>query len=187
MLLDLYIYPHPVLAKKAEPVTAFDDELKTLIENMAETMYEGAGVGIAAPQVGLSKRMFLVDTSTAEEPSNLRAYINPVIIKKDKPVVWNEGCLSLPGLYRDVNSFAHVIVEAQDADGNTFREEAHELRAVAILHEYSHLEGSVFIDRLAPLKRRMANKFWAKHVYREAEKLYGESRLHCVFSDSDSQ
>ncbi len=184
MILDLYIYPHPVLSRKAEPVTEFNDELKTLIENMAETMYEGAGVGLAAPQVGLSKRLFVVDTSTAEEPSNLKAYINPKIIQKDDPLVWNEGCLSLPGLYRDVKSFGHVIIEAQDAEGNTFREEAHELRAVAILHEYSHLEGSVFIDRLAPIKKRMANKFWTKHVYRETEKLYGDTKLHCVFAES---
>lgn len=187
MLLDLYIYPHPVLAKKAEPVTEFNDELKKLVEDMAETMYEGAGVGIAAPQVGLSKRLFLVDTSTSEEPSNLRAYINPTIILKDDPVVWNEGCLSLPGLYRDVKSFAHVIIEAQDVEGNTFREEATELRAVAILHEYSHLEGSVFVDRLAPIKKRMAHKFWAKHMYREAEKVYKKTKLHCVFSEPISE
>ena len=183
MLLDLYIYPHPILLKVAEPVTEFNDELKTLIENMAETMYEGLGVGLAAPQIGLSKRIFIVDTSTQEEPSTLKAYINPKIILKDDPVVWNEGCLSLPGLYRDVKTFAHVIVEAQDVNGNTFREEAEELRAVAILHEYSHLDGSVFIDRLAPIKRNLVKKHWAKNSLKSAEKTYKDTKLHCIFNE----
>lgn len=181
MLLDLYIYPHPVLSKVAEPVTEFDEALEKLVEDMADTMYEGNGVGIAAPQVGISKRIFVVDTSTAEEPSNRRAYINPKIILKDDPVVWNEGCLSLPGLYRDVKTFAHVIIEAQDVHGNTFREEATELRAVALLHEYGHLDGSVFIDRLSALKKNMAKKFWAKYSHREAEKLYKDTHLNWVY------
>ena len=181
MILDLYIYPHPILSQKAEPVTVFDDELKKLIRDMAETMYEGNGVGIAAPQVGLSKRLFLVDTSAPGEASTLKAYINPVIIQKDEPCVWNEGCLSLPGLYRDVKTFGHVIIEARDEDGNTFREEAKELRAVALLHEYAHLEGSVFIERLAPIKQKLTRKFWSKNLHKEAEKLYGDTKLHCVF------
>lgn len=181
MILDLYIYPHPILTQKAEPVTEFDEKLKKLIEDMADTMYEGQGVGLAAPQVGISKRIFIVDTSTPEEPSSLRAYINPRIILKDDPVVWNEGCLSLPGLYKDVNTFAHVIIEAQDIHGETFREEAHELRAVALLHENSHLDGSVFIERLSPVKRNLTRKFWNKNAHKMADKVYGESKLKCVF------
>ena len=135
MILDLYIYPHPVLLQVAEPVETFDDDLKKLVDDMADTMYEGNGVGLAAPQIGLSKRLFVVDTSAPEEPSTLKAYVNPKIIVKDQPIVWNEGCLSLPGLYRDVQTYGHVIVEAQDVEGNWFREEAKELRAVALLHE----------------------------------------------------
>lgn len=181
MLLDLYIYPHPILARVAEPIETFDDELKKLIADMRETMVAGFGVGLAAPQVGISKRLFIVDTSHPEEPSTFRVYINPQIILKDDPLVWNEGCLSLPGLYRDVNSYGHVIVEAQDENGETFREEAHELRAVAILHEYSHLEGSVFIDRLAPLKRSMTKKFWAKKAAQLTEKTYADTELNCIF------
>jgi len=183
MILDLYIYPHPILSQVAEPVTEFDDALAKLADDMAETMYEGLGVGLAAPQVGVSKRMFIVDTSRPEEPSSRRVYINPKIILKDTPCVWNEGCLSLPGLFRDVKTFAHVVVEAQDLHGETFREEARELRAVAILHEYSHLDGSVFIDRLAPLKKSLVRKFWGKHSHREAEKVYGKTKLHWVFSE----
>ena len=183
MILDIYIYPHPVLSQIAAPVTEFDASLEKLVADMAETMYAGNGVGIAAPQVGLSKRLFLVDASAPEEPAELRAYVNPKIILKDTPLVWNEGCLSLPGLYRNVRTFGHVIVEAQDVHGNVFREEAHELRAVAILHEYSHLEGSVFIDRLPPLKKSLAKKFWAKHAHRETEKLYTEMNLHWVYGD----
>ena len=183
MVLDIYIYPHPVLAQVAEPVTEFDESLEKLVKDMAETMYAGNGVGIAAPQVGLSKRLFLVDASAPDDKPELRAYINPTIILKDSPVVWNEGCLSLPGLYRDVRTFGHVIVEAQDIHGQTFREEARDLRAVAILHEYSHLEGHVFIDRLSPLKKSLAKKFWAKHCHRETEKLYTEMNLHWVYGE----
>lgn len=186
MLLDIYIYPHPILSKVAEPVTEFDDALRELVENMAETMYEGLGVGLAAPQVGISRRLFVVDVSAPDEPSTLKAYINPVVIKKDSPVVWNEGCLSLPGLYRDVKTFEHVIIEAQDVHGEKFREEANGLRAVALLHEFSHLEGSVFVDRLPPLKKKMAFKFWKKHVYREAEKVYKDTSLHCIFAEPES-
>ena len=186
MLLKLYIYPHPILLKKAEPVDKFDADLEKLVTDMAETMYEGNGVGLAAPQIGLSKRLFVVDTSLPEKPSQLRAYINPKIILKDTPIVWNEGCLSLPGLYRDVNTFEHVIIEAQDVHGQTFREEAHDLQAVALLHEFSHLEGSVFIDRLTPLKKSMTRKFWLKHVRREAEKTYKDTNLQCVFDGSDA-
>lgn len=186
MLLKLYIYPHPILLKKAEPVEKFDADLEKLVEDMAETMYEGNGVGLAAPQIGLSKRLFVVDTSMPEEPSSLRAYVNPKIILKDKPIVWNEGCLSLPGLYRDVNTFGHVIIEAQDVHGDVFREEAQDLQAVALLHEYSHLEGSVFLDRLSPLKKSMAKKFWSKHVKREAEKTYKDTHIECIFDGSES-
>ena len=186
MILPLYIYPHPVLLKKAEPVTTFDDSLKELVKNMAETMYEGNGVGLAAPQIGLSQRLFIVDTSMPEEPSRLRAYINPEITLKEDPIVWNEGCLSLPGLYRDVNSFSHVIIKAQDVNGAWFTEEAHELQAVALLHEYSHLEGSVFIDRLSPLKKSLARKFWSKHVKKEAEKTYKDTAIKCVFDGQEA-
>ena len=182
MILDLYIYPHPVLLQVAEPVETFDDDLKKLVDDMADTMYEGNGVGLAAPQIGLSKRLFVVDTSAPEEPSTLKAYVNPKIIVKDQPIVWNEGCLSLPGLYRDVQTYGHVIVEAQDVEGNWFREEAKELRAVALLHEYAQLDGGVFIDRLSPLKLRLVRKSWGKRIRREAEKTYSESNLHCVFA-----
>ena len=181
MLLDIYIYPHPILLKKAEPVEVFDAELEKLASDMTDTMYEGNGVGLAAPQIGLSKRLFVVDTSLPEEPSSLKVYVNPKIILKENPIVWNEGCLSLPGLYRDVNTFSHVIIEAQDVHGQVFREEAHELRAVALLHEYSHLDGSVFIDRLSPLKRSLVKKSWSKHARRDAEKTYKDTHIHCVF------
>lgn len=186
MLLDLYIYPHPILAQVADPVERFDDDLKKLVADMYETMIAGYGVGLAAPQVGISRRLFIVDTSRPEEPSTLKAYINPKIILKDDPIIWNEGCLSLPGLYRDVKTFGHVIVEAQDVNGETFREEAHDLRAVAILHEYSHLEGSVFIDRIAPVKRSMTKKYWFKKASQLTEKTYQNTQLKCVFHKKES-
>ena len=181
MILKLYIYPHPVLLKKAEEVTEFGPELETLVCDMAETMYEGNGVGLAAPQVGISKRLFVVDTSAPEEPRRLKAYVNPKILVKEKPIVWNEGCLSLPGLYRDVNTFCHVVIEAQDVHGQVFTEEADDLQAVALLHEYAHLDGGVFIDRLSPLKKTMTRKFWAKHARRDAAETYKDTRIECVF------
>lgn len=186
MLLDLYIYPHPILTRVADPVDTFDETLKELVQNMYETMVCGNGVGLAAPQVGISKRLFIVDTSRPDEPSTLKVYINPKIILKDDPLVWNEGCLSLPGLYRDVKSFGHVIVEAQDVHGETFREEATDLRAVAILHEYAHLDGSVFIDRIAPVKRNLTKKFWFKKASQLTEQTYKDTKLNCIFGKKDS-
>ncbi len=183
MLLDIYIYPHPVLKEVAKPVEVFDAELEKLAADMAETMYAGNGVGLAAPQIGKSIRMFVVDTSAPEEPHELRTYINPKIILKDDPCIWNEGCLSLPGLYRDVESFAHVIIEAQDVHGEWFREEAKELRAVALLHEYGHLEGNVFIDRLKPMKRNMTKKFWLKNASKLTADTYKDSPFKCMFAD----
>lgn len=187
MILDLYIYPHPVLLQAASPITNFDDNLAKLIDDMTQTMYEGSGVGLAAPQVGISKRLFIVDTSAPNEEPSLRAYINPEILLKDDPLIWNEGCLSLPGLYRDVPSFGHVVIKAQDVHGNVFQEEARELRAVALLHEFAHLEGKVFIDRLSPLKKSMAKKFWAKNSQKQTKKTYSDSQLHCVFPESMSK
>ena len=181
MILDIYIYPHPVLKEVAKPVETFDAELEKFVADMAETMYAGMGVGLAAPQVGKSLRIFVVDTSAPEEPHALKAYINPRIILKEDPCVWNEGCLSLPGLYRDVDSYAHVIIEAQDVHGEWFREEARELQAVALMHEFSHLEGHVFIDRLKPMKRNLTKKFWLKNAEKLAAETYKDSPVHCTF------
>lgn len=183
MLLDLVLYPNPVLKAVAEPVEKFDEALEQLVADMAETMYEGKGVGLAAPQIGRSIRVFVVDTSAPDEPHALKAYINPKIILKDDPCVWNEGCLSVPGIYRDVKTFAHVIIEAQDVKGEWFREEARELQAVALLHEYAHLEGSVFIDRLNPVKRNMTKKFWVKRGKALAEETYKDTKLKYVFDE----
>lgn len=183
MLLDLVLYPNPVLKAVAEPVEKFDEALEQLVADMAETMYEGKGVGLAAPQVGRSIRVFVVDTSAPDEPHALKAYINPKIILKDDPCVWNEGCLSVPGIYRDVKTFAHVIIEAQDVKGEWFREEARELQAVALLHEYAHLDGSVFIDRLNPVKRNMTKKFWVKRGKALAEEAYKDTKLKYVFDE----
>lgn len=182
MLLDIVIYPHPILKQIAEPVEHFDDDLRELIANMRETMRVGLGVGLAAPQVNKSIQLFIVDTSRPDETSNFKAYINPKIILKDEAVIWNEGCLSLPGLFREVETFEHVIVEAQDEWGKTFTEEARDLRAVAIAHEYEHLQGKVFIDRLNPVKRSLSRKFWNKNSKRLAQKMYKDTDLKCIFS-----
>lgn len=177
-ILELVMYPNPILSQVAEPVEEFSEDFPKLIADMAETMYEGKGVGLAAPQIGLSKRLFIVDVSAPDEPHNLKVFINPTIVQQDTPVIWNEGCLSLPGLYRDVKTFNHVIVDAFDIKGNPFRHEASDIEAVAILHENAHLDGKVFIDRLAPVKRSLVKKFWKKNAERLCKETYKDSRIH---------
>lgn len=183
-ILDLLIYPHPILSQKAEPVDDFGPQLQTLIKDMAHTMYAGNGVGLAAPQVGLSRRLFIIDVSAPEGPKNLEVFINPTILSKSVPTLWNEGCLSLPGLFRDVPSFKNVSIRAQDASGKLFETQAVDLRAVAILHEFLHLEGEIFIDRLNPMKRRMTRKYWAKNRKSLAKEVYTELNVGYVLEES---
>ncbi|MEM9693390.1 MAG: peptide deformylase, partial [Myxococcota bacterium] len=134
-------YPEPVLRERAVDVEGIDDELRVLIEDMAETMYAAPGVGLAAPQVGVSKRLFIVDVAAEDEPSNLLVFINPEIIETEGIQMWEEGCLSVPGITEDVERAARVKVRAQNRSGETFELEADGLLAVAIQHEHDHLEG----------------------------------------------
>lgn len=144
-LLPILQYPHPTLAANAEPVTEFNDELKELATNMAETMYAAPGVGLAANQVGVLKRIIVIDVS--EESNELRVFVNPqVIAHSDELEEFEEGCLSLKGLYEKVKRPERVTVRAQDLDGNPFELEADGLLAVCVQHEIDHLNGIVFID-----------------------------------------
>lgn len=154
-LLPILQYPHPILAAKAEPVTEFNEELKTLAANMAETMYAAPGVGLAANQVGVLKRLIVIDTS--EENNDLRVFVNPeVVAHSDELEEFEEGCLSLKGLYEKVKRPERVTVRAQDLDGKPFELEADGLLAVCVQHEIDHLEGIVFIDHLSRLKKDRA-------------------------------
>jgi peptide deformylase len=154
-LLPIIQYPDPVLAAKAEPVTEFNDELRKLAADMAETMYAAPGIGLAANQVGSLKRIVVIDIT--EEKNSLIVLVNPYVKShSDQFVEGEEGCLSLKGLYEKVTRPDSVIVCAQDLDGKSFEIEADGLLAVCLQHELDHLDGTVFIDHLSRLKKDRA-------------------------------
>lgn len=151
-LLNILRYPDPRLHKIAKPVTVFDARLKKLIKDMAETMYEAPGVGLAASQVDVHQQLVVIDTSDTQD--DLRVFINPEILwTSSETKVYDEGCLSVPGIYDGVERPAQVKVRALDADGVPFEVSADGLLAVCIQHEIDHLKGKVFVEYLSPLKR----------------------------------
>ncbi len=153
MIHTIVKFPDPVLARKAEPVTAFDAGLQTLADDMFESMYAAEGIGLAAPQIGVSKRVFIVDTSLGKDPAQKLVLINPEIVDKEGKQLEEEGCLSLPEIRDKVNRAFHVRVRAQDTGGAWFEVEGDDLLARAFQHENDHLDGVMFIDRLSRLKR----------------------------------
>lgn len=157
-LLPILEYPDPRLREVAKPVVNFDDALKKLAEDMAETMYAAPGVGLAAPQVGVSLRLFVIDTASEDEPSQLRSYVNPTILELRGSMTWNEGCLSFPGASEEVKRAAWVKIRAFDLDGNPFELEGEDLLGIALQHENDHLDGKLMIDRVGPLARRRMGK-----------------------------
>lgn len=175
--LPIVQYPDPRLAAKAEPVTVFDDKLKQLAADMAETMYAAPGVGLAANQIGQLIRMVVIDIS--DEKNDLHVLVNPQItVRSEEIKECEEGCLSLPGLYEKVKRPSFVTVKAQDLDGKPFELECDELLSVCVQHELDHLDGLVFIDHLSQLKKSRAVTKLAKRrkeKAREAKaKLRGE-------------
>ena len=151
-LLPILRYPDPRLHKVAKPVTVFDHRLKKLVADMAETMYEAPGVGLAASQVDVHEQLVVIDTS--ETHDDLRVFINPQITwASPEKQVYDEGCLSVPGIYDGVERPARVKVRALDLHGKPFEIEADGLLAVCIQHEMDHLQGKVFVEYLSPLKR----------------------------------
>ena len=151
-LLPILHYPDPRLGKIAKPVTLFDDRLRTLVANMAHTMYDANGVGLAATQVDVHERVIVIDTSDTRD--QLQVFVNPRIIKASPTRrLAEEGCLSVPGVYDEVERPDGVTVEAEDERGRTFRIEAEELLAVCIQHEMDHLSGKVFVEYLSRLKQ----------------------------------
>lgn len=133
------------LRKKARPVTAFDAKLHLLLDDMAETMYENNGIGLAAPQIGILRRIFVVDV---HEEIGLMEFINPKIVETAGSQTSCEGCLSVPGVWGDVERPETLTIEAQDRDGNPFTLEASSLLAICICHEYDHLDGILFKDKV---------------------------------------
>ena len=155
---DIITYPHPVLRQQAETITEFDEELKTLVEDMADTMYQAPGVGLAANQIGLARRVVVVDRSTQENERNFIVLINPEISRGEGSVVQEEGCLSVVECYSKVKRFYSIHVTAQDIDGDTVEFDADDRFARIIQHEVDHLNGTLFIDHLSPLKCALYKK-----------------------------
>ena len=148
-------YPDPVLAKPGTPVTVFDDALKQLVDEMFESMYAAQGIGLAAPQIALSKRLTVIDVSFQKNPKEKLVLVNPEVMETRGKQVEEEGCLSLPDIREKVQRAAWVKVKAQNERGEWFEVEGEELLARALLHEIDHLNGVLFIDRISRLKREL--------------------------------
>jgi peptide deformylase len=146
-------YPDPVLAKRGEPVTVFDADLKKLVDEMFDSMYAAQGIGLAAPQISISKRIAIVDLSFQKNPEDRVVLINPEIIDREGKQVEEEGCLSLPDIREKVSRAEWVKVKAQDVTGKWVEVEGEELLSRALQHEIDHLDGILFIDHLSRLKR----------------------------------
>jgi len=166
-LLNILRYPDPRLHKVAKPVTVFDERLKRLVADMAETMYDAPGVGLAATQVDVHEQVIVIDVSDAHD--DLKVLINPEIVwsSQDKQV-YEEGCLSVPGIYDGVERPKQVRVRALDADGKPFELEADGLLAVCVQHEMDHLKGKVFLEHLSQLKQQRIRAKLAKQLRKSA-------------------
>lgn len=154
--LKILEFPDPRLRTKAAPVEAVDDELRKLIDDMFETMYAAPGIGLAATQVDVHRRLLVADVS--RDGSEPLALINPEIIEKDGVTVTEEGCLSVPGYYEEVERAEHIRVRHLDRNGEQVETEAEGLLAVCIQHEMDHLEGKLFVDYLSEAKRMRIRK-----------------------------
>jgi peptide deformylase len=153
MILKIVKYPDPVLSQPGEPVTEFNAELRKLIADMFETTYDSQGIGLAAPQVGVSKRLAVIDLSMGKEPKDKLVLINPEIIFTEGRVYEEEGCLSFPEIREKVVRYAKVRVRAQDQDGKWFEMDGEDLLSRCFQHEIDHTDGMLFIFRMSALKR----------------------------------
>jgi peptide deformylase len=179
-LLKIIHYPDPRLRLKSEPVTVFDAELRTLVQNMEETMHNAKGIGLAAIQVAVPKRLLIIDIGDLDEndeyiegdeeserrlserrkTSNLEVFINPLILDSSGTIEYEEGCLSVPGVFAKVCRKEHLKLRYQDLDGKTHEIETHGLRSIVLQHEMDHLDGIVFPDRIGSMQRMMVlNKY----------------------------
>ena len=165
--LTILEFPDPRLRKKAAPVETVDDALRTLIDDMFETMYDAPGIGLAATQVDVHKRLLVTDVTP--DKSDPHVLINPVITEKDGVTVTEEGCLSVPGYFEEVERAEHIRVKFLDRDGKEAEMEAEGLLAVCIQHEMDHLEGKLFVDYLSEAKRTRIRRRLDKDRRRSAE------------------
>mgnify|MGYP002700724261 CR=1 FL=1 len=154
--LDILHFPDKRLRTKATDITVIDDDLRLFIADMYQTMYEAPGIGLAATQVNFHKRLIVIDVS--EDKNEPLCLINPVITHKEGIEVMQEGCLSVPGFYEDVERAESITIKAQNEQGEPFELTANDLLAVCIQHEIDHLDGKLFVDYLSPLKRNRIRK-----------------------------
>jgi peptide deformylase len=153
MILKIEKYPSPVLSQPGEPVTEFNDDLRELIANMFETVYAAQGIGLAAPQVGISKRLTVIDLSVGKDPAQKLVLINPEVISREGKLYEEEGCLSFPDIREKIVRAAKVRIRAQDEYGRWFEMDGEELLSRCFQHEVDHLDGVLFILRMSGLKR----------------------------------
>ena len=161
-VIEIKKYPAPVLKKKTAPVTSFDENLQNLIDDMVETMYAAPGVGLAAPQVGVSKRLAVIDIGSRDEKYPLIVLVNPHIVSSEGEIEFEEGCLSIPEYTAKVRRSEKLVVRAQDRQGSKVEIEAGGLLAIALQHEIDHLDGLLLIDRISPIKREFFRKRFTK-------------------------
>ena len=155
MIQKILTYPDPELKKKSAPVTVINEKTRELVLDMAETMYDAPGVGLAAPQIGVHQRIVVIDVSATEEEPELIVAINPVIIHAEGESYEEEGCLSVPKYAANVRRHERVVVKALNLEGEEITCKAEGLLAVAFQHEIDHLDGILFIDHISPLKREI--------------------------------
>lgn len=153
MILKIVKYPEPVLSQPGEPVTEFDSELKKLADDMFETMYASQGIGLAAPQVAVAKRVTVIDLSQGKDPAQKLVLVNPEVIFREGKQYEEEGCLSFPEIREKVQRANKVRIRAQDLKGKWFEMDGEELLSRAFQHEIDHLDGMLFIFRMSSLKR----------------------------------
>lgn len=168
MIRTILHYPDKRLKEKGLPIKEVTPEIQKLIDDMAETMYAAPGVGLAATQIGEKLQLFIIDVAEEGAPSELRVFINPEILETSGDITWQEGCLSFPGIQEDVDRAAKVKVRALNKDGQEFTLEAEGLLAVAIQHEYDHLQGVLMIDHMGPLKKRLTHRKMVKRAEEQA-------------------
>ncbi len=156
--LQIVTWPNPILDTPGDHVTEFDDNLKKLVSDMFETMYAAPGVGLAAVQVGIPKRLFVMDCSAGKDPDQRIALINPEVLRVEGTQTGEEGCLSFPGIFTPVERNLRAVVRAQDVNGEYFEVDGMELTARCMLHETDHCDGIVFLDKMSPLKRELVKR-----------------------------
>lgn len=157
-MLNILCYPDSRLHLKAKTVEVFDKHLENFIQDMAETMYSSNGIGLAATQVNVQKKIFIMDLSREDEPKKLLIFINPEIIEKNGQVVSEEGCLSVPGIYEKVQRAETIKLKYQDVKGNQLEATCNGLMSICIQHENDHLDGKVFVEYLSNLKQNFVKK-----------------------------